>query len=184
MEEASCQARDAMQVEALEAMMEEWQAGCQCCRAWGVQGQDHKAWECRREEAEQVQGGVEAFEKMKRWAAYSCCFDCGLPQAICESFQFDIVRGGHRKQQGIACQYARVLVETVMAIWVRYEQEFRIFIEETMKQDGWVARTRQEREDGPGMEAISWFCEKKRWGGIEGNKMSWFVLQVGERIRV
>ena len=73
--------------------------------------------------------------------AYSCCFDCGLPQSVCESFEADITGGGYRKQRGVACQYPGVLERTVFAIWVGHTQAFGDLIEEVMVEDGWVART-------------------------------------------
>ena len=83
----------------------------------------------------------------------------------------------------VACQYPQVLVRTVMAIWVRHPQEFGDFVEEVMRQDGWIEKTAQDREVGPGIEEIAkWFCMKKRWGGIESNKMSWFICEFVDRI--
>jgi len=182
-EEAGRQAMEAVEVEELVELMEEWKDGCQRCRAWDVQGKDHRIWDCQREGAEEIRQGVEAFSRLKRWAAYSCCFECGLPQAVCQSFKVDISTGGHRKQGGVGCQYAGVLVETVMAIWVRYTQEFGDMVEAAMKKDGWVERTAEEREEGPGMgEVARWFGEKKMWGGIEGNKISWFIGQVVRQV--
>jgi superfamily II DNA helicase RecQ len=181
--EAACQGQGAIEVEELVHMMEEWKAGCQRCRAWGVRGRDHDIWTCEREGAKEIQAGMEAFEKMKRWALYSCCFPCGLPQAVCQSFEMDITTGGYRKQRGVECQFAGVLVATVMAIWVRHPQIFGDMVEAAMAADGWVAQTEQEREEGPGFTAIGqWFGKKTRWGGVEANKMSWFIVQVGKEI--
>ena len=126
---------------------------------------------------------VEEFRKRIRWAAYSCCFDCGLPQVICESFQFDTIRGGYYKQAGVTCQYQGVLMEMVVANWLRHGGVFDKVIQEAMKQDGWMARTATEEEEGPEIEAmLGWMGEKKRWGGIEGNKMCWILVRLLRRI--
>jgi superfamily II DNA helicase RecQ len=181
--EAQQQAKDAIQVESLVGLMEEWKAGCQRCRAWNIGGGRHDIWTCRREGAEEIRQGVEVFNKMKKWAYCSCCYECGLPQSICESFEVNIANGGHQKQQGVGCQYPQVLVQTVMAMWVRHPQEFGDFVEEVMRRDGWIEKTAQEREVGPGVgEIAKWFCMKKRWGGIESNKMSWFICEFVDRI--
>jgi hypothetical protein len=185
MQEARHQAHEAMQVEVLEGLMEQWKVGCQRCRAWGLGGEGHGIWSCKREMADEIRQGVMAFEARKKWAAYSCCWDCGLPQSVCESFAMDITNGGHRKQQGVECQYGGVLVETVVSLWARHTQAFGDMLEDVMRGDGWVERTAEEREVGPGMEAMyRWFCEKKRWGGSEGNKMSWFVVEFVQRLGV
>lgn len=183
--EAEQQARGAMDVEQLAELIEDWSIGCQGCRAHGVQAVHHTIWECDEEYAEEVRLGVEAFRARRRWAPYSCCFECGMPQSICDSFEVDITDGGYHKKQGRGCQYAGVLESMVFAIWVRHVQIFRDLVEEVMIDDGWVARTVEQREVGPGMEEVSrWFCEKKRWGGIESNKMSWFICRLAEQARL
>ena len=140
-------------------------------------------WECEREEAEAIVQGIDAFEEGKRWAPYSCCYGCGLPQSICSSFLMDSEKGGYRKEAGERCQYDGVLVRMVMGLWVRHVQVFGDLIERCMEMDGWRARSKDEEESGPTMEAIvKWFCEKKRWGGIEGNKISWFALQLSKQV--
>lgn len=176
---ASQQAQEAMEVGRLVEIMDEWKTGCQRCRAWGTWAEEHEIESCQREGAEEIRQGIEAFERTKQWAAYSCCYECGMPQAICESFGLDIVHGGHRKQRETRCQYKGVLVKTVMAVWVQQTQAFGDLVEAAMKKDGWVEQTAEDFETGPGMEAVGrWFCEKKRWGEIESNKMCWFLNQL------
>ena len=97
----------------------------------------------------------------------------------------DMTTGGYRKQQRVPCQYTGVLVAMVMAIWVRHPQTFGDMVEAGMAADGIVARTEAEREDWPSFAAIGrCFCGKKRWGGVEANRLSWFIMQVVEKIEV
>ncbi|PVH90688.1 P-loop containing nucleoside triphosphate hydrolase protein [Periconia macrospinosa] len=173
------EAQDAMEVGRLEELMEEWKDGCQRCRAWGVRGDGHDIGSCQKEMAEEIRQGIEDFTSRKQWARFSCCFECGLPQSVCESFALDTASGGYHKQSGVDCQYGGVLVEMVFSVWSRHVDLVGDMLQAAMEQDGWMAQTEREREDGPGMGAIGrWFCEKKRWGGIEVNKMSWFIVQV------
>lgn len=173
------EARDAIEVGQLGELMEEWKDGCQRCRAWGVRGDGHDIWSCKGEMAEEVRQGMKDFTSRKQWAKFSCCFGCGLPQSVCESFALDIASGGYYKQSGADCQYKGVLVEMVFSVWTRHVGLVGDMLQAAMEQDGWMAQTEGEIENGPGMGAIGrWFCEKKRWGGIEGNKMCWFIVQV------
>ena len=175
--EVEQQADQGLLVEELERVMEEWKVGCRWCRTCDEGGQTHDLWRCTREGAEEVRDLVKVFRSTIRWAAYSCCFGCGLPQAICESFQFDTIRGGYFKKAGVKCQYRGVLMETFVANCIRNKEVFMGKIVEAMKEDGWTAWTGAEEEEEPGIqEKLRWLGEKKRWGGIEGNKMCWILV--------
>jgi hypothetical protein len=50
---------------------------------------------------------------------YSCCYECRLRQAICSSFEMDVVNGGYRKQAGRGCRYREVLGKTFVVATMR-----------------------------------------------------------------
>lgn len=182
-EETERQTGEAMMVNRIVELMETWRVGCQWCRAWGDRLGDHELWTCEREGAEEVRVCVDTFEASKRWAPFSCCYGCGLPQSVCASFVFDTKDGSYRKQPEVACQYGGVLVATIMAVYARHTQRVGDAMEEEMRVDGWEARTAEERETGPGMEATTqWLSGKKRWGGIESTKMVWFLCRLAEEV--
>jgi len=169
---AGSQSREALEVERLRELMEEWKVGCQRCRAFGEDGEGHDIWDCRGKGAEAIRRGATLFKEKVQWARFSGCFECGLPQEICSRFEANIGQGGWRIRVDGRCQYAGVLVGAVFSVWTRFQQAFGDFIEEEMEQSGWVERTEKEKEIGPGIEdIIKWFGKKVRWGGIESNQM-------------
>jgi len=169
---AGSQSREALEVERLVELMEEWKVGCQRCRAFGEPDEGHDIWGCRGEGAEAIQMGVTLFEEKVQWARFSGCFECGLPQDICHRFEANINQGGWRKRVDGTCQYAGVLVRAVFSIWVRFAQAFGDFIEGEMEQSDWVVKTASEEDQGPEMEdIIRWFGRKVQWGGVESNEM-------------
>lgn len=182
-QEVERQRHDAIEVKELVELLERWKYGCHRCQAFGSENRRHGLQECVREGASAIREGIEGFKKMIRWAPYSCCFDCGLPQAICSQWEMNISTGGYRRVPENHCQYAGVLEGIVFSVWVRRVQDFGEAVEAAMRDDGWIERSRQEEKEGPGMEAVCrWFGERKRWGGLEGNKMSWFAVQVVKAI--
>ena len=77
-------------------------------------------------------GGKEVVQN-RSWAPYSGCYECGMPQSVCESFRRDEERGGHFKQRnGVRCQYEGVLIGVLGAIWTRYGDEMELFIQHAM----------------------------------------------------
>ena len=166
------QSKEALEVERLVELMEEWKLGCQRCRAFGEPGEGHEIGDCSGKETEAIQQGVALFEEKVQWARFSGCFECGLPQDICNRFEANINQGGWDKRVDGECQYAGVLVKAVFSIWVRFGEVFRDFVEREMEQSGWVGRVASEEEPEQEMgDIIKWFGRKVQWGGIESNEM-------------
>jgi len=55
-------------------------------------------------------------------------------------------------------------------------------VEEAMEKDGGIKSIGEEEVGGPFRRIVEWGSEKKRWGGIEGNKLSWIIKRVVESI--
>jgi superfamily II DNA helicase RecQ len=180
LQEMERQGREAGEVEGLVALMEEWQRGCQLCRAWGRGGEEHKLEDCKEEEAEEAQKGYETFKEHWTIVPFSCCYDCQLPQAICSSFERSIVDGGYRKQIGRRCQYRGVLGKTLVVAIMRGGLEVLAVLEKAIEEDGEGRDVPEDEVGGPFRRIVGWGCEKKRWGGIEGNKISWVIRRVVE----
>jgi superfamily II DNA helicase RecQ len=172
------QGKEAAEVEALAELMEEWRVGCQWCRACGKEGSGHELEDCQDEDAEEAQKGYEKYKEHWRIVPFSCCYECQLPQAICSSFQMDIVDGGYRKQSGVRCPYKGVLGKTFVAAIMRGGAGAMAMLEEAIEEDGGGREVAEEEVGEPFRRIVQWGSEKKRWGGIEGNKISWIVGRV------
>ena len=55
-------------------------------------------------------------------------------------------------------------------------------VEEAIEKDRGIKSIGEEEVRGPFRRIVEWGSEKKRWGGIEGNKLSWIIKRVVESI--
>jgi hypothetical protein len=179
-QEMERQSREAQEVEGLVELMEKWRVGCQWCRGLGKEGEGHELEECCEEGGREASIGYERFEEHWVYVPYSCCYDCKLPQAICRSFEMDVTDGGYRKQSGRTCQYEGVLGKVLAVAMVQGGLETYGVLEQAMEEDGGVKEMDEEEVGGPFRRIIQWASEKKRWGGIEGNKISCIIYRVVE----
>jgi superfamily II DNA helicase RecQ len=174
-QETERQGREAWEVERLVEVIERWRVGCQWCRACGEEAEGHGLEECKQDGAEAAQEGYRSFKKYWKYVPYSCCYDCMLPQAICKSFEVNIVDGGYRKQAGRQCQYRGVLGKIMVIAMMKNEEQAYEALEQAMEEDGMASRIPMEEVGGFFRACVEWGSEKKRWGGIEGNKISWII---------
>jgi superfamily II DNA helicase RecQ len=169
--EVRLQAKGAQEMQKLVQLMEEWKSGCQRCWAWKGKREGHELEVCQESMAQDIRNGVMVLEKEIRWAPFSCCFHCGMPQSVCESYEAKESGGWQRKRRG-ECQYRKVLFAAVVAVWTKEEETFSNFVQEEMTADGWAGKTEEEQANGPQFkEILVWFGRKVRVGGVEGNKM-------------
>ncbi len=77
-----------------------------------------------------------------------------------------------RRQKG-RCQYAGVLIRSVVSIWGANSEAAEVFWEEQMRRKG------MERDRGE-PELIKWMGRKVRWGGIESNEMCRAMVRLHE----
>ena len=166
--EMETQSIEQLEIGELEERLAEWSQGCPWCRAWGEEtAQGHRFADCTRIDVAEIRAGVVILVDTGQWATFACCYSCGVPQAICESFTSS-PDGGRRKKVGGKCQYNGVLIRSVACIWSRWGEQF----------DAWV-RARMVEEEGIQSECIdfgkvvAWMKTKIRWGGVESNKMCW-----------
>jgi superfamily II DNA helicase RecQ len=178
MQEAEKQSREAMEVEELIGLMEEWGVGCQWCRGIGVDGKGHELEDCKEEEAEEAQKGLRLFEESWGAVPFSCCYNCRLPQAVCQSFVYNVQDGGYRKQEEAQCQYKGVLAKVFVVGLMRGGFAVNQVLDKAIEKDGGMRGVDIEEVGGLFRGYVQWGSEKKRWGGIEGNKLSWIIRQV------
>ena len=172
------QSEEALEVERFKEMLEQWARGCPWCRATGAEEQvcgSHGLEECGIEDAGEVRAAVERISGRIRWAKFSGCFDCGLPQSICERFEAR-PDGGYTRQRGGRCQYPGVLIGSAVSMWGANGEQTGAFLRERMQQKG------MDGEGGEG-ELVKWMGQKVRWAGIESNELCRAMVGLYEACR-
>jgi hypothetical protein len=77
-----------------------------------------------------------------------------------------------------------VLAKTFIVASMRGGVQIQAMLEGAMQAEGKEGSWDEDEEGSVFRAIVRWGCEKKRWGGIEGNKLSWIIGQVIERIFV
>jgi hypothetical protein len=113
---------EGQEIAEFEEQLRKWANRCPLCKLQKKGQQHHRLEDCKHPELESVLHGVrsmtEEIQGKKRFGNFSCCFDCGVPQAICQKWkQKDKVRW-FEKVPGVECQYKGVLIAVVVVIWV------------------------------------------------------------------
>jgi hypothetical protein len=128
--------------------------------------------DCTATDAAEIRKGVTIIASSIQWERFSCCFECGVPQAICERYESQ-ADGGWKRKTGGRCQYKGVLIASMASIWARWSDSFTEWAQERMVEEG-VRWQEEEKEEGETFKrVVKWFGKKTRWGGIESNKMCW-----------
>lgn len=109
--------------------------------------------------------------KRVRWAKYSCCFQCGVPQSLCASYR-QRPDAGWDKIAGARCQFVGVLIPSVISIWVAGERLFNDWVRAQMQTEGI-----EQGEDKLDFDRVlAWMATLVHWGGIQSNKMCWVFV--------
>jgi superfamily II DNA helicase RecQ len=172
-QEMALQSREHLEVERLGEMLEEWRGCCQWCRVneWAGAKQ-HQLADCVQEQADGVREGVREMMKRIRWEKYSCCFKCGVPQSMCASYR-ERPDAGWDKIAGAQCQFAGVLIASVISIWVAAESLFNDWVRAQMEKEGIELREDELHFNG----VLAWMATLVQWGGIQSNKMCWVFVR-------
>lgn len=156
------QSQEAIEIMELEWTLEQWHQRCPICY---VQTADdatamHPITECPQSAAEiinpHVDQMVRTMKDERKYAPYSCCFPCGVPQAICQRFE-PHPQGGWRQIAGIKCQFPGVVIPTVISIMHLDPGGCSEPVYQWMEADG----VDRDQDD----QVYAWFGQKVRWGG-------------------
>ncbi|UPX20284.1 uncharacterized protein EKO05_0010521 [Ascochyta rabiei] len=139
-QERELASREQQEVQRLEEMLESWKACCQWCRAKEhADAGQHRLAHCNRLQADKVRDGVKDVTKIVReqaiWENFSCCFQCGVPQSICDSFE-PHPDGGWQKNLAIGCQFEAVLLTLMMCVWTAWGSTFNDWVRAQMRREG------------------------------------------------
>jgi hypothetical protein len=171
-QETALQSQEQREVERLGEMLQEWKDGCQWCRVNEWAGaEQHQLADCVQEQADDVREGVREMRKRIRWEKYSCCFQCGVPQSMCASYR-ERPDAGWDKIAGARCQFAGVLIPSVISIWMAAESLFHDWIRAQVEKGGM-----EQGEDKLDFDRVlAWMATLVQWGRIQSNKMCWVFV--------
>jgi septation ring formation regulator EzrA len=110
---------EGQEIREFKEALRKWANRCLLCRAKRKEHQ-HQLKDCRHRELEAVLNAVQTMtheiQGKKRFAEFSCCYDCGVPQAICQKWKQKDEQGWYEKVKGGGCQYKGVLIPVVVVI--------------------------------------------------------------------
>lgn len=152
----------------LQATIDEWAERCVVCWEDGHdEGHGHSMEACPASGSEDWITARAWLEEIKnkvfsarRFAGFSGCFECGMPQGICQ--QWEAVKGDEgkfRKKGGKGCQY-RGLLAKIWGAGLGFYHDKTIGI---MREMG----LRDDEDE----EKYIWMGRKVKWGGYETNNM-------------
>lgn len=159
--------QEGQEIAEFEEALRKWANRCPLCKLQKRQDQKHRLEDCPHAEARGLISGVrimtQEIQGKKRFAQFSCCFDCGVPQAICQKWKQKDEQGWFEKVPGIECQYKGVLILVVVVIWQVKDSARTDFIWKWIKDD-LVDCDNSE-------EVYKWFGQKVMWGRMEATKL-------------
>lgn len=171
--------QEAIEVIELERTLEQWHQRCPICYVQTVDDTTamHAIGQCPQAAAEIIHGHVEKMvRRMKderQYAPYSCCFPCGVPQAVCRRFEPN-PHGGWRQIAGIKCQFPHVVIPTVISIMHLDPGGCSEPVYQWMEADG----VDRDQDD----QVYRWFGQKVQWGGIEATRLVQVFYQLSQFI--
>lgn len=108
-----------------------------------------------------------------KFARFSGCFWCGLPQSICSRWE-QRAEGGRWQISGEECQYAGVLLEGLIGIVLGFQSQVG---------DKYVDRMRSQGcEIGQQDWWTQYLGKKVEVGEVESNKLVWEFLWVARQV--
>jgi hypothetical protein len=160
-------------LEGLKQQLERWSHECVVCylvgRAESSQGRPHTIWECRQEVAEEVRADSREMEARigAVVAAEAGCAGCQVPATMCERWQW----GVRREESTGRCQYAGVMISTMMAMAVLGQAA-------GVRQVGiWLRRAGVDPR-GPEEKVSRWFGKAIWWEGVEAGQVVWVFMML------
>lgn len=159
--------KEGQEIAEFEEQLRRWANRCPLCKLQKKSQQRYGLEDCKDARLESILHGVrtmtEEIQGKKRFAKFSCCFDCGVPQAICQQWKQKDERGWFEKVVGVECQYKGVLMAVVVVIWQVWDSAKTDIIWK------WIEEDFVEADDV--QEVYKWFGQKIMWGRVEATKL-------------
>jgi superfamily II DNA helicase RecQ len=114
--------QEMMDVEGLRQQLRWWAGRCGICEAAHPGQSLHDVRNCWRIESRKAAEMVKMIEGQIKFEAFSGCFWCGVPQAICNQWE-DNGKGRYQRTSNRGCQYIGVLVSGVVGMIFGYKEK-------------------------------------------------------------
>jgi hypothetical protein len=159
----------------LEQKLTEWVGRCPVCFIHGFPKSGHSIIDCIEEGAAEVRmDWIKMNDRMRDgriFAAFSCCYDCHVPQAICSKWTRE--NGRWRYMPNGTCQFDRIIMPVVISRINEGTDQTCNMIRDQIQRDGveigdWDKEgiTVEEWE-----EMYKWFGQKEKWGDVEVSRL-------------
>ena len=156
----------------LERQLEEWIGRCPVCFIRGFPESKHSIIDCVAEGAKEVRDDWFQMQKRMRedriFAAYSCCYDCHVPQAICAKWVPE--NGKWKSLVNRKCQFEGVIMPVVISGIAEGPDQMYNMIKDRMEEGG--------IKFGDWEEMYKWFGQREEWGGIEVSRLVQMFYQI------
>ena len=151
---------EALELEGFERRLQGWANRCPWCYTQGRVGAstEHALEQCPDPEGGEVRRGYEKMKAGIRYGKYCVCYECGVPQAICDRFEANGT-GGWRWRREQTCQYPGVMIGAVIGMMVANINRCAEAVGE------WMGREGVDKYDE--RQVYGWMGGKIRWGGME-----------------
>jgi RecQ family ATP-dependent DNA helicase len=177
---------DSRAVWELEQQLREWVGRCPVCFIRGFSESKHSIIDCVEEGAAEVRKDwFEMKGKMRDgriFAAYSCCYDCHVPQAICSKWAHE--NGRWRYLPNGICQFDQIIMPAVISGINEGKDQTCNMIRDQIQRDGvkfgdWDKEgiTVEEWE-----EMYRWFGQKEKWGDVEISRLVGMFYNIVKRL--
>jgi len=100
--------KEGQEIVEFKEQLQKWANKCPLCRFQKRRQQQHRLEECEDPEArivvKMVQIMTQEIHQKKRLAPFSGCYQCGIPQAICQRWKQKEEQGWFERVEGVKCQ--------------------------------------------------------------------------------
>jgi superfamily II DNA helicase RecQ len=170
----------------LERQLEWWVGRCPLCVILGCDEQQtqHTLSTCSHQEANGARKAWFEMGKSMRppgpgkagkFAPFSCCYGCFVPQAMCQKWQRQEGQGRTWKLTSRACQFSDIIMPVVVCMFREGSSEAGQLYHQ------WIAESGvSENSEG---DILRWFGQKVIWGGVEGSKLCQVFWEFSNIIR-
>ena len=177
--------REASEVECFRSQLELCEGQCWVCLRF-ERISKHDVDECPERGTKTWDDVVTEIRKVtdemfgkRRFERFSGCFECGIPQAICESWTEGADGGRFQRARGGVCRYKGILAGMYGAGFGGQTTQVRQEMEkEARKFGGKVNGAGQEQE------WYKWLGKRVIWGGMETNLLCRVWYWIGNEFRV